>query len=332
MNAPNRRPAIALATAAVAISGSLGTATSAGAQEAVTMHLDWLVNGYHAPFFVALENGWYEEAGLDVTVTPGQGSFDAVRSVAAGNAEFGFPDAATAGKSIAEGLPLKMVAVFLQETPMGIVTFADSGIESPEDLVGRTMSNVPQASTAKVLPAFLNMVGVDPGSVNLVNHTFATAVPSVLNRDVDAGQGYVFGEYLAIQGGAPDAEIRWMGFAEYGLEMYSNGIAVNTSFLEEQPEVVEAFVQASVRGLEWTIENPEDAIDIVSKYTETSRDTLLQQLTVALPLFESPATDEHGLGYMTEERWESTQGIMVEYGEQPATVPSDTLYSNEFLR
>ena len=51
MNAPNRRPAIALATAAVAISGSLGTATSAGAQEAVTMHLDWLVNGYHAPFF-----------------------------------------------------------------------------------------------------------------------------------------------------------------------------------------------------------------------------------------------------------------------------------------
>src|SRR5687767_3775818 len=110
---------------------------SAPAQTRVKVHLDWLVNGYHAPFFVALDKGWYKEGGLDVTVVPGKGSFDAIRTTATGNAEFGFADGAVMAKSVTEGLPVKMVAIMVQETLAGIVSFADKKVEKPKDLEGK---------------------------------------------------------------------------------------------------------------------------------------------------------------------------------------------------
>ena len=67
---------------------ALGVSGPASAQTQVTLHLDWLINGFYAPFFTALERGWYKEAGLDVKIVPGKGSFDSIRSVGAANAEF----------------------------------------------------------------------------------------------------------------------------------------------------------------------------------------------------------------------------------------------------
>jgi len=318
--------------AALAVAIGLALAPRVGVAETkVTMHLDWLFNGYHAPFLVAVEKGWYEEAGLDVTVRAGKGSFDSVRAVGAGNAEFGFPDAATAVKSISEGIPLTMAAVFLQETPMGIVSFAERGIAKPKDLEGRTMGNVPIASTAKVMPAFLNKNGVDIGKVTLVEQTFATAVPSVLAGEVDAGQGYVFGEYLAIKNGGGGRAVNWISFAENGIQMYSNGIAVNNDFLAANPGAVRSFVQASIRGLDWTIKNPAAAIDIMAQHTTTKKEVLLEQLTVAIPLMNNKAAMDNGLGSMSAEKWKETQDIMIEYGGQKERVPDDKAWTSQFL-
>src|SRR5262245_3891911 len=91
---------------------------SAQADTALKMRLDWLVNGYHAPFYVALDKGWYKEAGLDVTLEPGRGSGDTVKLVGAGNAELGFANAAAAAKAAADGVPVVVVAVDLQKTGM----------------------------------------------------------------------------------------------------------------------------------------------------------------------------------------------------------------------
>ena len=314
---------------------ALGLNLAAGAAQAqtkATLHLDWLVNGYHAPFFVAAERGFYKDAGLDITIRPGKGSVDSARTVADGAAQFGFPDAATAVKGISEGMALTMVAVFLQETPMGIMAFGDKNIRKPKDLEGRTLGNVPIASTAKVMPAFFKRTGVDPAKVKLVSHTFATAVPSVLAGQVDSGSGYVFGEYLAVKGEAKGREVVWIGFADHGIQMYSNGIAVNNAFMAANPKAVESFVKASVRGLEWTIQNPDGAIAILAKRTETAPAVLKEQLMVALPLMNNAEAKKNGLGSMTADKWKITQDIMVEYGEQKARVPDDKAWTTRFLK
>jgi NitT/TauT family transport system substrate-binding protein len=307
-------------------------AGAAGAQTKATMHLDWLVNGYHAPFFVAVEKGMYKEAGLDITVRPGKGSVDSARAVASGDAQFGFPDAATAVKGISEGMTLTMVAVFLQETPMGVMAFGDKGIRKPKDLEGKTMGNVPIASTAKVLPAFFKKTGVDASKVKLVNHTFATAIPSVLAGQVDSGSGYIFGEYLAVKAEAKGREVVWIGFADHGIQMYSNGIAVNNGFLAANPKAVEGFVKASIRALDWTIKNPDEAIAITAKKTETAPAVLKEQLMVAIPLMNNADAKKDGLGSMSAAKWKVTQDIMVEYGEQKARVPDDKAWTSRFMK
>jgi len=311
---------------------SLVCVSGAHAQTKATLHLDWLVNGYHAPFFVAVERGMYKEAGLDITIRPGKGSVDSARAVATGDAQFGFPDAATAVKGISEGMALTMVSVFLQETPMGIMAFGDKNIRKPKDLEGRTLGNVPIASTAKVLPAFFKRAGVDGSKVKLVSHTFATAVPSVLAGQVDSGSGYVFGEYLAVKNEAKGREVVWLGFAEHGIQMYSNGIAVNNAFLADNPKAVENFVKASVRALEWTIQNPDAAIAIVAKKTETAPAVLKEQLMVAIPLMNNADAKKDGLGSMSAAKWKVTQDIMVEYGEQKERVPDAKAWTTRFLK
>ena len=113
--------------------------------------------------------------------------------------------------------------------------------------------------------------------------------------------------------------------------MYSNGIAVSNDFLASNPDAVDAFVKASIRGLEWTLANPDGAIDILSAHTETEKATLKEQLEAAVPLMNNADAMQNGLGSMTAEKWATTQDIMIEYGEQPSRVPDESAYTTQFL-
>jgi NitT/TauT family transport system substrate-binding protein len=319
--------AVALAALALVLSPAV-----APAQTKVKVHLDWLVNGYHAPFFVALDKGWYKEGGLDVTVVPGKGSFDAIRTAATGNAEFGFADGAVMAKSVTEGLPVKMVAIMVQETLAGIVSFADKKVEKPKDLEGKSVGIVPETASARILPAFFKTAGVDGSRVKTVNFTFATQIPSLLANQVDTIEGYIIGEYLAARRGAPDRKVNWMPFSDYGLRMYSSGILVNNDFLAKNPQAVRAFVKASIRGLDWTLKNIDGAVDIVAKHTETDKPQLKEQLEVAVPYIDTPEARKLGLGAMSAEKWDRTQQIMVEFGGQAKKAPNDQIFTNEFLK
>src|SRR5262249_47809723 len=296
------------------------------------VRLDWLVNGYHAPFFVALEKGWYKEGGLDVTVVPGKGSFDATRTAATGNAEFGFADGAVMAKSVTEGLAVKMVAIMVQETLAGIISFADKKVEKPKDLEGKAVGVIPETASARILPAFFKTAGVDGTKVKLVNFTFATQIPSLLANQVDTIEGYVIGEYLAARRGAPDRKANWMPFSGAGLKMYSSGILVNNDFLAKTPQAVRAFVKASIRGLDWTLKNIDGAVDIVAKHTETDKPQLKEQLEVAVPYIDTPEARKLGLGVMSADKWDRTQQIMVEFGGQAKKAPNDQIFTNEFLK
>src|SRR5690606_9492410 len=202
-----QRTLAAVATATLVMFGTMGGAL---AQTKVTLHLDWLINGFYAPFFTALEKGWYKEAGLDVKIVPGKGSFDAVRSVGAGNAEFGFANSTVMVKAAADGLPVLAVAVLVQDWIGGIASLGEPGIQKPKDLEGKTLGIVPEEAVARLLPAFFKINSVDPNKVKIVNYTFATKDPSLLAGKVDSVGGYIIGEYLNAKKGAGDRKVNWL--------------------------------------------------------------------------------------------------------------------------
>jgi len=308
------------------------TAAPATAQTKVTMYLDFLVNGYHSPFYVALEKGWYKEAGLTVTIAPGKGTADSIKTVATGNAEFGFPDFGALAKAVSEGVPLTAVAAFVHDTPAGIISFADKPIKTPKDLEGKTLAVAPFGATAIMLPAFTKLSNVDMSKVKTVTYNFGAMVPSFLTNKVDATIGYYFGEYLAARTESKNKPIVFLRLADFGIKTYANGIAVNNDFMAKNPKAVEAFVKTSLKALEYTYKNIDEAAGYAAKHTETPKATLKEQLTLAIELMDTPAAKKDGYGVMTAEKWGATQKLQVEYGGQKQAVADDKLWTNKFVK
>jgi NitT/TauT family transport system substrate-binding protein len=313
---------------------SLGIAGPASAADPVkaTMYLDFLVNGYHAPFYLAVEKGWYKEAGLDITVSPGKGTADSIKTVGTNNAEFGFPDLGAAAKAISEGIPITAVAAILQDTPSGIISFADKPIKAPKDLEGKSIAVAPFGATAILLPAFAKKNNIDMTKVNTVTYNFGAMVPSFLTNKVDSTIGYYFGEYLAAKTESKNKEVLFMSFAKNGVASYSNGIVVNNAFLAAKPEAVAAFVKTSLKAVQYTIDHVDEAIAATAKHTETPAATLKQQLVLALEFVNTPEAKKNGFGVMTAERWASTQAVQVEFGQQKERAPDDKLFTNKFVK
>ncbi|MEQ9812287.1 MAG: ABC transporter substrate-binding protein [Azospirillaceae bacterium] len=317
-------------TAALIGIATAGFALPAVAQTEITFHLDFLVNGYHAPFYIAEANGMYEAAGLDVTINPGRGSTDAISTVASGNAEIGFADAGAVAQAVANGAPVTVVAAILQEAPYGIISYTEDGIDEPTDLHGHSLAVVPAGATTQALPAFMALNEVDPDQVEMITYNFGATVPSFLSGQVDATIGYLFGEYLAARNES-DRDVQIMRFYNWGFDVYSNSIIVNNSFLEENPEAVRAFVHASIEGVEYAMANPEEAVQAAAANTETPFETLLEQFEVALPLIYNADAEANGIGTMTAEKWDRTQRVNVEFGEQSEMVAPENLFTTEFL-
>lgn len=307
-------------------------ATPLAAETKVTMYLDFLVNGYHSPFYLAKEKGWYKEAGLDVTISPGKGTADSIKTVGTGNAEFGFPDFGAAAKAISEGVPITAVAAFVQDTPAGIISFADKPVKVPKDLEGKSLAVAPFGATAIMLPAFAKLSNVDMTKVKTVTYNFGAMVPSFLTGTVDATIGYYFGEYLAARTESKTKPIVFLRLSEFGLRTYANGIVVNNAFMAKDPKAVGAFVKTSLRALEYTYKNVDEAAGYAAKYTETPKSLLKEQLTLAIELMDTPEARKAGYGVMTAEKWASTQKLQVEYGGQKELLPDAKLWTNSFIK
>ena len=163
----------------------------AGAQIKVRLHLDWMVEGNHAPAFAALEKGSYRQAGLRVEIEPGQGSFDAVKMVGVGKAEFGLADAGTMAKGVSQGIPVTMVASLFQDTPMVVASLKRTGIRKLKDMEGHSIAMAPWESTMFVFKVFARLNRVDLGKVKVVPLSFATKIPALVTGKVDSLGGYI---------------------------------------------------------------------------------------------------------------------------------------------
>jgi NitT/TauT family transport system substrate-binding protein len=300
----------------------IGVTQSAGASATgttkVDLYLDFAIDGLHAPFFVAQQLGYYEAAGLNVGIHPGQGSADTVKVTGAGRSQFGFADAATMVKGVSQGAPVKMVALILRKSPAVIVVRKDSDISKPTDLKSKSIGDSPLSSTTTLLPAFLAANGMKKSDVRFVAMSFQSRVPSLLRNNVDAIMGYIQ-EFVNIQ-----SKTRFIRWATHGIKSYGSGIIVNNSYLREHPDEVGAFVKASLRGLRYTLAHPARAADVVARASHGDKNYFAGELALLNPYFGASAGS---LGTMTTAGWKVTQDMMVRFGGQKKRVPVSSLFT-----
>ena len=240
------------------------TACGGKEEETITFVLDWTPNTNHTGIYVALQKGWFEEAGLKVDVVqPPEGG--SALLVASGKAQF----AVTAQDSIAPALtgenamPLTTVAAILQHNTSGIVSRAGEGMDTPKGLEGHKYatwdSPVEKATIRQVMAAD----GGDFDKVELIPSTVTDEVSALKSRDVDAI--WIFYGWAGIACEVAGLPIDYFDFADFDpvLDFYTPIIVSNNDWLADNPETAKAFLAALSRGYEYAAENPKEAADIL---------------------------------------------------------------------
>ena len=311
----------------------MGGYTGGIAAEKVKLALDWVINARHAPYYVALEKGWWKEKGLDVDIARGFGSVDTAKRVVAGTDGFGFADAGTVVVARANGAKLKMLGVFYSKAPYVTVSWKESGIKTPKDLEGKTIGSPVADSNRIVFPALAKMNGVDPAKVKWMNMSPEAKTPALLARKVDAILQYAFEKRLfddMTRQGKGNFET-WF-FADFGLEMYSAGLITSDAILSGKPQVVRALTEGVARGYAFAVSHKEEAVEIFfSKQPLLDKQQMIPELKILEELLMTPEAVANGVGWMTEEKIKRTRDVMCG-AVKCETIPElNALYTNDFL-
>ena len=299
----------ALTTAAV-----LGLAASAAAAETkVQLALDWKFEGPAAPYFAAIDNGHFAAAGLDVEVLAGQGSLDAIPKVATGAFAFGFADINSLVKFKDQNpdAPVVMVMMAYDKPPFAVIGRKSLGVEAPKDLEGKVLGAPPPDGAWAQFPIFAAEQGLDMAKITVEPVGFPTREPMLAEGKVAAVTGYNFSSVLNLERlGVPADDISTIMMADHGLDLYGNGIIVNTDFAKANPELVKGFLAAVAAGWTDSIADPEAATRLVLERNPAG-DLALETRRLEMVIdtnVKTPWVMENGMGGVDPDRFASALG------------------------
>ena len=267
--------------------------------------------GRDAYVYVAIEKGYFRQAGFNVNVTPGPGSVDNMKFVAAGRLDYAPVDVGALVVTRAnEGVPVKVVSVVHQNTMSAILSLRETGIRRPQDLVGKTIADSP-ASTVRVLfPLYARKAGIDPNRVTW-RDAAPPALPGLLAaRQVDAVGQFVVGRplFATAAGGRPIHALR---YSEHLPGLLGIGVIASDQKIRRSPGEVRRFVRALNRGLAFAVDNPDAAAAILKKHQPLVDERVAaQELRIMRFFVRTAGTRQHGLGYIDLQKMRSTRSVI----------------------
>lgn len=293
-----------ICTAAAVLAG----AAAAQAQTEINFALDWKFEGPAAPYFAAIDNGYFEEAGLEVEVAEGQGSLDAIPKVATGAYPLGFADINSLVKFKDQNPDAPVIAVMMvyDKPPFAVVGRKSLGVETPKDLEGRVLGAPPPDGAWAQFPPFALANDLDMDKITIEPVGFPTREPMLAEGKVDAVTGYNFSSYLNLARlGVDEADISTILMADYGLDLYGNAIIVNTDFAAENPDAVKGFLAATAKGFADAVTDPAGVTALLAE-RNPAIDLDLETRRLELALDANVMTDyvkANGLGGIDMDRF-----------------------------
>ncbi len=301
----NRRDFLG-ATAGLAASAGL-RAQAAWAQVPVALQLSWLHSVQFAGSYIALDRGWWREAGLEVSLLQGGPNAPVEPPVVAGNALVGISAADYAAAAVAQGAPFRIIGVAMQKNPFVIASLADNPIASPADLPGKRIGMA--VSNTPVLQALCSLNGVDIAAVQIVPTQYsaqplvAGQVDGLLCWETDLPVA------MAIQG----IEAHTMLMADHGYALQSQTYVATVDSLATRRKELVALMAGEARGWDACRADTDAAAELtVRMFPDAGMDLPTQQLQARrqVPLMFSDLTDAHGFGWWTDETVEENIRIL----------------------
>lgn len=319
------------ASALVALSSS-----TAMADTDIRFALDWRFEGPAAPYFVAIDKGYYKAEGLNVTIDPGASSVEPINRVATDTYQIGFADINSLIKyrDNPENPPVKAIMMVYDAPAFSIVTLKDKGINKPKDLEGKILGAPAPDGAYAQWPIFVDANNIDASKVRIENIGFPVREPMLAQGRVDAITGFWFSSFMNLKAnGVADEDIVVLLLADYGVDLYGNAIIANPEFMKENPEAVKGFIKATIKGIQETIKDPGSAIDsLLKRNAIADHDVELQRLEMALERnFITPDVKKNGFGDIDTKRMDKAIdqiGLTFDYTNKPTTAE---IFTSEYL-
>lgn len=299
------------------------------ANEALThirLPMGYIPNIQYAPFYVAVEKGYFADAGIEIEFDY---SFETkgVELVAAGE----LPFAVISGEQVllarAQGLPVTYVAAWYQQYPVSVVAKSELGVLVPQDLKGKKIG-LPGLFGANYigLRALLAAGKLTEADVTLDAIGF-NQVELMAAGQQDIVVGYAANEPIQLR--AQGIAVTELRVAEYA-QLAANGLLASEKVIAENPELVRAFVGAFLKGLEDTIVNPDEAFELsashIPNFADLDADVQKQVLQVSIEQWKTER-----LGFSDPQAWENMQNVLLDMGLIAEPLDLSKAFTNEFI-
>ena len=308
----------------------MATAGSARAETKIDFVLNWIAGGDHAAYYYALQEGWYREAGIDLTIEQGKGSSMSSQRTGVGKNQIGLADLGTALVTKGKGADLVAVMNVYANSPYGMYWLKSSGIEGPEDFVGKKIGNPPWDAARAMWPALAQKVGVAADGVTWVNVQPNAKLSALKAGSLDVTTSF-YNIHHIFQAQLGD-DMGFFAWKEYGINPYGNSIIAHGPFLKENPEAVRAFVQVSQKAFRLCVEAPEPCIDaLVAANTGLKKDNELANFALVVELMTDAHSQSAGLGHFDPSRMTDDYALVESSFDLEQPFDIETAYTNDFI-
>lgn len=302
-----------------------------GPRDQVTVQLSWFHSVEYAGFYAALEQGFYTNEGIDVTLKTGGPDVDVLSEVKNGNSQFGINTGDSLIIAQTKGDNFVAVGTIFRNNPLVAMSLSNSGIAKPGDLTGKHIGVIAPDLSSTWDIQFLALLqemqvqrdGLDfsaiedysganelkSGRLDVMSGMFATNEPVVAQLNGDS--------------------LNLIYYKDYGVDVYANTIFVTKEFVQSNPDLIARFMKATMQGYQFALENPEAVATFALKYDETLDLTVQQETMKAqIPFID---TGDAPIGSMDEDVWNTTQQILLQFGLITQPVDLATVYTNQFI-
>lgn len=301
----------------------------ASSAKKVVLALDYTPNTNHTGFYVALDKGFYKDAGLDVHIQPPPDG-GATPLVGSGKAQFGvdFQDLLAAGFVSEHPVPVTAVAALIQHNTSGLMTLQSSGITRPKELAGKTYGTWNNPIELAMVKDVIKKDGGDPNTLKTIPNN-ATDVFAALKTDMDAVWIYYAWDGMAAK--IKGEKTNYMSFRKLNpvFDYYTPVLIANNDFLKKHPDEAKAFLAATAKGYQYAIDHPEEAANILLAHA----DGLDKNLVMASQkwLAGEYVADAPRWGYIDPARWNAFYKWLNDEKLVEKPLAENTGFSNDYL-
>src|ERR1700730_9070368 len=314
----------------------LSVAPASAQAKSVKIMLDWIIQGTHAPFFVAQDRDYFKAAGVTVdAIDAGRGATNVAVSVAGGVYQFGWVDMPSMVRFNAQNPASPLVAVYVSfdETPLAVITRKAAGIRKPADLDGKKIAGGPGTAVHDTISILLKAANAENVKIDWVAVQPQLFGPMLKRGEVDGTGGFTNSNIpAALELGFTLDDLFVIKYSDFGADMYGLTLVTTKKFADENPQTVRGVVKALNQGTKDTIASPEKALAILK-----ARDAMMKldiekvRLDIAIGLTNTPHVAKNGLSSVTAEKLKKTIDTIVTAYQLPVSPDPATVYSEKFL-